>query len=106
MSTTMPQYLEIFSTLTEEDRKAILDVGVAFRRVEIEKKLARAQSIIQNFEKQFGMTFERLEEEGLPEDADYRMHEDYISWSHYTRVAKKAQETLRALDALSENRAG
>jgi len=102
----MPQYLEIFSALTEEDRKAILDVGVAFRRIEVEKKLARAQSVIQNFEKQYGMTIERLSAEGLPDDADYKMHEDYIMWHHYARVAEKAQETLRALNALSENRAG
>ncbi len=106
MSTTIPQYIQVLSVLPEEDRDAILNVGVAFRRIEIEKRLARAQSIIRDFEAKYKTTFERFVAGGLPEDADYQMHEDYIEWHHWVRVAEKARQTLDAVNTLSENRAG
>jgi len=31
-----------------------------------------------------------METEGLPDDADYELHEDYIMWRHWTAVAGKA----------------
>jgi hypothetical protein len=103
MSAVMPQYLQALSILPEEDRKAVLSVGVAFRRVDVEKRLARAQSILQDFQAKYNTTLEQLESEGLPDDADYKMHEDYIEWYHWARVAEKARKTLETLHALAES---
>jgi len=105
MSTTLPGYLETFSVLSEEDRRAILNVGVAFRRVDIEKKLARAQGIVEKFQAKYKTTIAELASVGLPDDAGYEMHEDYIMWHHWARVAERAQETLAVLNTLVENSA-
>ncbi len=104
MSTIMPRYLETFSVLPEEDRRAIVNVGVAFRRIDIEKKLARAQGIIQKFETKYNTTISEFASIGLPDDAGYEMHEDYIMWHHWAGVADRAQQTLEILNLLAENR--
>lgn len=106
MSATISQYVQVLAVLPEEDRDAILNVGVAFRRIEIEKRLARAQSIIRDFEVKYETTFERFAVDGLPDDADYQLHEDYIEWHHWVRVAVKARQTLDAVNTLFENRVG
>ncbi|MBI4786624.1 MAG: hypothetical protein HY782_06220 [Chloroflexi bacterium] len=93
---------EIFSVLPEEDRRAILNVGIAFRRVDLEKRLVRSQSQIREFETKYNTTIDQLEKAGLPDDADYLMHEDYIEWHHWARVAEKTRKILDILDALAE----
>jgi hypothetical protein len=36
----------------------------------------------------------KLEAEGLPDDADFKMHEDYILWHHWAEVIGKTREDL------------
>jgi hypothetical protein len=43
-----------------------------------------------------------LESEGLPEDADYEMHEDYIEWHYWARIRGKTQNTLDVLTNVSK----
>ncbi len=44
---------------------------------------------IRFFEEKYRMTLSELEEEGLPDNADYEMHEDYILWHHWSEGGSK-----------------
>jgi hypothetical protein len=56
---------------------------------------------MQEFEARYHTTFDQLEAEGLPDKADYAMHEDYIEWHYWSKVMERTQKTLDALSALS-----
>jgi len=101
-ATPEPKVLErIFHSLSPEDRVEILSIGAAFRRLSLEKQLARAQSKAQEFEARYHTTLYQLEAEGLPSDADYAMHEDYIEWHYWSRVLERTRKTLDTLAAIS-----
>jgi hypothetical protein len=100
--TLEPEVLDrIFRSLPPEDRVEILSIGAAFRRLSLEKQLVRARSKVQEFEAKYHTTLRQLEAEGLPDDADYAMHEDYIEWHYWPRVLEQTRKTLDALAAIS-----
>jgi len=97
-----PEVLDrVFHSLPPEDLVEILSIGAAFRSLRLKKQLARAQSKIQEFEARYHTTLHQLEAEGLPNDADYAMHEDYIEWHYWSRVLERTRKTLDTLVALS-----
>jgi len=101
-TTPEPAVLDrIFRSLSPEDRVEILSIGTAFRRLSLEKQLARAQSKVEEFEARYHTTLDQLEAEGLPDDAEYAMHEDYIEWHYWSRVLEQTLKTLDALAAIS-----
>ena len=55
----------------------------------IHQRRKAAEERIAALEKKYGTTLKALEEEGLPNDADYQMHEDTIMWHHWTELAQK-----------------
>jgi hypothetical protein len=67
----------------------------------LEKRRAWAQSKVQAFQARYHTTLNQLETEGLPDDADCAMHEDYVEWHYWSRVLKQTQRTLDALVAIS-----
>jgi len=97
-----PEVLDrIFHAISPEDRAEILSIGVAFHRLSLEKRLAWAQSKVQAFEDKYHTTLNQLEAEGLPDDASYAMHEDYVEWHYWSRVLEQTRRTLDALVAIS-----
>jgi hypothetical protein len=93
-----PEVLDrIFRSLSPEDQAEILSVGAAFHRVSLEKRLARAHSRVQAFEVRYHTTLNQLETDGLPDDADYAVHEDYVEWHYWSRVLEKTRKTLDTL---------
>ena len=48
---------------------------------EAQARLALAEQRIKSFEKKYGTTLARLQEDGLPGDASMEMHEDFVEWS-------------------------
>ena len=100
--TLEPEVLDrIFHSLPLEDRVEILSIGAAFRRLSLEKQLAQARSKVQGFEARYHTTLHQLEAEGLPDDADYAMHEDYVEWHYWSRVLERTRKTLDTLAAIS-----
>lgn len=91
----------IFHSLPQEERTAILSIGAAFRRLSLEKQLARAKSKIQEFEARYHTTLDQLEKDGLLDEADYAMHEDYMEWHYWSRVMEQTRKTLDALAVIS-----
>lgn len=94
---TLSNVSDIFTTLPREDQKEIFSIGTAFRLLDLKKRLAQAQENVRGFEAKYGTTLDMLESEGLPENADYEMHEDYIEWHYWARVREKTQNTLDVL---------
>ncbi len=75
----------------------IVQLGVERHIQELEDQLREAQQRIAEFEHQYGMPFARLQEVGLPEDADLEAHEDYVEWSSWEGHRAELQERLEKL---------
>ncbi len=99
---TLSNVSDVFSILPQEDQEEIFNIGTAFRLLDLQKRLAQAQENVREFEAKYGTTLDVLESEGLPEDADYEMHEDYIEWHYWARVREKTQNTLDVLTSISK----
>jgi len=103
MSTkTLTPVSDVFAILPREDQEKIFNVGTAFRLLDLQKRLAQVQENLRRFEAKYGTTLDMLESQGLPEDADYEMHEDYIEWHYWARVREKTQNTLDVLTSVSK----
>ena len=48
------------------------------------------------------MKLSELEEKGLPDNADYEMHEDYIMWHHWSEAAEKAEKQIESLQPIAK----
>lgn len=79
----------------------IVRLGVERRIKELEVQLKEARLRIGEFERQFGMSFARLEQEGLPEDADLQTHEAYVEWSSWEGLQADLQEQLETLKGVT-----
>jgi hypothetical protein len=91
-----------FLALPENEREAIISLGAALRLSYLRKRLFLAESKIQHFEKEYGMPLGEVEARGLPDDADYRMHEDYVMWNHWAEVADQIKKDIDQLETITE----
>jgi hypothetical protein len=91
-----------FLSLSGEEREAIISLGAALRLSYLRNRLFLAESKIQQFGKQFEMTLAKLEKEGIPDDADYRTHEDYIMWHHWAEVAVEIKKDISKLEKIAQ----
>lgn len=87
----------VFLALPEAERETIIRHGVALRMCDLRKRLFLAESKLRQFEERYGAALTHLDQAGLPDDAGYEMHEDYIAWHHWTTVARKATQETAAL---------
>ena len=90
----------IFLLLPGEERETLISLGATLRLSYLKKRLFLAESKVKNFEEQYGVTLTQLEAEGLPDDADYRMHEDYIMWGHWAAVIDRIKTDIAALEGI------
>ena len=91
-----------FLALSPEEKTAVISHGVAVRFSDLNKRLFLAMSKIRFFEEKYHMRLAELEEKGLPDNADYEMHEDYIMWHHWSKVAGKVEEQIESLQSIIE----
>jgi hypothetical protein len=92
---------ETFSSLPEEERDSIISLGVALKLSYLRKRLVVAQRKQEEFETRYGLTIEQLERQGLPDDADYAMHEDYILWHHWSDTLAKVRQEIATLEEVA-----
>ncbi len=82
----------------------IVQLGAEGYIQELQDQLGEAQQRIAEFERQYGMSFDRLQKVGLPKDAGLKVHEDYVEWSswegHQTEF-REGLEKLRRVEALT-----
>ncbi|MBI3795668.1 MAG: hypothetical protein HY268_01700 [Deltaproteobacteria bacterium] len=103
MSTdTLTPIEKAFSSLPLEARETIIRHGVALRVAELQKRLFLAESKVRHFEERYRTTLDQLEATGLPDDASYEMHEEYILCHHWTAVARKAVQEIASLQHLAQ----
>ncbi len=95
------QVEQSFLALSGEDREAIISLGTTLRLSYLRKRLFLAESKVQHFEEQYGVTLTQLEAEGLPDNADHRLHEDYVMWHHWVEVADKIKPDVASLEDIA-----
>ena len=86
-----------FLSLPREGRDAIISCGASFRLAALQNRLFLAESKAKHFEERYQTTLVRLDAEGLPDDAGYEMHEDYIMWHHWSTIAYKVKQDIDSL---------
>ena len=92
-----------FLSLPGEEREAIISLGAALRLSCLKKRLFLAENKVRHFQEQYGTTLAQLEAEGLPDDADYRMHEDYIMWHHWAGIVDKIKTDIATLEGIVQH---
>ena len=92
----------VFSSLPREEREMIISHGTALRLSDLKKRHFLATSKVRYFEEKYHVTLSQLETEGLPDDADYEMHEDYIMWRHWTAVADEIARSIASLEEIAQ----
>ena len=99
-----PRTIEgVFSSLPQDEKAAIISYGVAIRLSDLRKRLFLAESKVEHFERKYRTTLAKLDAEGLPDDADWEMHEDYILWHHWAEVIGKTREALSSLEEIASS---
>ena len=93
---------QAFLSLPSEEREIIISHGTALRLSDLKKRQFLAMSKIRHFEEKYHTTLEQLEEEGLPDDAGYEMHEEYIMWRHWTSVADEVTKNIAFLEKIAQ----
>jgi hypothetical protein len=91
-----------FLLLSHEERIAVISHGVAFRFSDLNNRLFLAKSKINFWEEKYHIKLPELDKKGLPDNADFEMHEDYIMWHHWTKVAEKVGKQIKSLQAIAE----
>ncbi len=89
-----------FSTLPDKDRETIISYGASLRLTSLKKRFLLADQKVKSFENQYKTTLEKVETEGMPDDADHEMHEDYVEWSHWVGAAKKCIKEIALVQGI------
>ncbi len=91
-----------FLSLSCEEREAIISHGTALRLCNLRKRLFLAESKVRHFEEKHRVALAQLDADGLPDDADYEMHEDYVMWHHWAAVAEKTKKGIASLEEIAQ----
>ncbi len=86
--------------LPAEELASILRQGAILRLPYLEGRLLQAKEQVKRFEEKYGTTLDNLKSQGLPENADYEMHEDFIEWEYWDDVLHETTTTVRNIQAL------
>jgi len=85
---------KLFNSLAAEEKTAIITHGMAFYLSAIKKRLFLARAKVRDFEKKYCTTLKELDSNGLPDDAGFEMHEDYIMWHHWNEMSQKLKNQI------------
>ena len=88
--------------LPDGELTSIFRQGAILRLPYLEGRLLQARARVRSFEEKYGTTLALLSSQGLPDDADYKMHEDFIEWEYWSDVLHKAEVTVGSVRAILE----
>jgi len=94
---TTEQVNRLLVSLPPDEQARIVEYGVMLRLADLRRQLSHAQGVVKEMGAKYHTTIEQLEQEGLPDDAGWEMHEDYIMWHHYTERTVRIEKTIGAL---------
>ena len=98
---TAVQLEKAFLTLPRAEREAIICYGTALRLSSLRKRQFLAQSKIRNLEGNYHKTLSQVDTDGLPDDAGYEIHEDYVMWYHWQKVLEAVSRDIVALEGIA-----
>jgi len=88
--------------LPDKELASIFRQGAILRLPYLEGRLLQARERVRRFEEKYGTTLALLSSQGLPDDADYEMHEDFLEWEYWSDVLRKAEATVGNVRATLE----
>jgi hypothetical protein len=78
--------------LPSQEMLSILRQGSILRLPHLEGRLRQAQERVAAFEETYKITLDELLAQGLPDDANYQMHEDFIEWEYWQDEGNSIKE--------------
>ena len=91
-----------FALLPRQERETIIRQGTQMHLTVLRKRLFLAESKVRYFEEKYGDTLHVWDTQGLPENADYEVHEDYVLWHHWSDTSQKMQQEIASLSGIVE----
>ena len=79
---------------------SIFRQGAILRLPYLEGRLLQASENVKNFELKYKNTLNQLKTNGLPEDAGYEMHEDFIEWEYWEDVLLENENIVKQVREL------
>ena len=101
-SRTDMQLEETFLSLPRQERNVIISYGVTLWLSNLRKRLFLAENKVRHFEQKYEVTLAQLDADGLPDDAGYEMHEDYVMWHHWAAVAERATTDIASVEKIAQ----
>ncbi len=102
IANTQTEIEKNFWSLPPKNRNVIISHGTALMLSDLRNRLFLAVSKVQHFEAKYETSLSHLEAQGLPDDADYEMHEDYIMWRHWDSVAAAVEKDIISLEEIAQ----
>jgi hypothetical protein len=93
---------KVFLSLPREERETIISHGTAIRLSNLKNRLFLAESKLRHYEEKYKVTIVQMDAEGLPDNADCEIHEDYIMWHHWADVADKVKKDVASLENIAQ----
>lgn len=81
--------------LPSQEMLSILRQGSMLRLPHLEGRLRQATEQVNRFEAVYGITLEKLMAQGLPDDANYQAHEDFIEWEYWQDVISETDNIIK-----------
>ncbi len=88
--------------LPGEELASILRQGAMLRLPYLEGRLLQAREHVKCFGEKYRTTLDALKSQGLPEEADYELHEDFLEWEYWDDVLRETEMTVRSIRVLLE----
>ena len=95
------QIEKTFLSLPPLERESIITHGAVIRSSSLKQRLFLAQSMVRSFEEKYQTTLKTLNTNGLPDQANYEMHEDYLMWMHWAEVTVQCEQELGVLEKIT-----
>ena len=83
--------------MSPQEWSSVLQQGAVLRLPYLEGQRVHAQNQIQQYEQKYSTTLLR---DGLPNDADYQMHEDYIEWEFWSDKLRRVESDINGVRAI------
>jgi hypothetical protein len=81
--------------LPAQEMLSILRQGSILRLPYLEARLQQARDRVVRFEETYQTTIDDLSAQGLPDDANYQFHEDFIEWEYWHEVWHETEMIVR-----------
>lgn len=81
--------------LPAQEMLSILRQGSIIRLPHLEARLRQAEERVADFEATYQITLDELTEQGLPDNAGYQFHEDFIDWEYWQEVRRETAMVIQ-----------